>query len=88
MKNLWAWLISQYKTNLKFRAFVQAIEAAMVTALITATQTGIDLSTHGLKVLAAAVFAAIVTAIRNFLINPPGSPAGPTVSQAPPPNSK
>lgn len=71
------WLKRQYQTNGWFRGFVQAVEGGALAGLATATAAGFDLSKKGLTVLVASVGTSILVAIRNYLVNRPGSPAGP-----------
>ena len=85
LKAAWAWVLTKYQTNLKFRGLVQSVEAAIVAALIAALTNGIDFSKKGLAVLISSIGSAVIVAVRNFLINPPGSPPGPV---APPASQK
>jgi hypothetical protein len=70
-------LIALYRTNAWFRGLVQAIEAGAILGCASISLDPSDIITsHGLKHIGIAVGGGILVAVRNYLVNRPGSPAG------------
>lgn len=72
------WLKDLYTTNSWFRGIIQAAEGGLLLAFVDFTAKGFDFSREGWKSLLVALGGGMVVAVRNYLVNRPGSPAGPT----------
>jgi hypothetical protein len=70
-------LVALYRSSAWFRGLVQAAEAGAVMSVASISLDPNDLFTrNGLKHVAVAVVGGVVFAVRNYLVNRPGQPAG------------